>query len=88
MAQEVEQFYIITVQRMCTSDEGDLASGWSAVIAEKDIVANFGGLGEAIKLTGINLADGPFTNLRPMTEAEIKVCMLIRFRHTDTKCRL
>jgi hypothetical protein len=66
-----EQNFLITVQRMCTSDECDLVSSWSAVVAEKDI-GNFGALEDVIKLTGISLEGAPVTNIRPMTEAEIK----------------
>jgi hypothetical protein len=67
----MSQHFLITVQRMCISDEAALVSGWSAVVAEENLL-NFGeGIGNAARLTEIALKDCPVTNLRPMTEAEI-----------------
>jgi hypothetical protein len=69
---DTEQFFIVTLQRMITCDEGEMSSGWSAVVAEKDL-ANFGNLKDAAILTKMELTeDSPFTNLRPMTEVEVK----------------
>jgi hypothetical protein len=64
------QHYLITVQRMCTSDEADLVAGWSAVVAEENLSAIT--LTDAAKLTAMPLDKAPMTNIRPMTEAEIK----------------
>lgn len=63
------QHFLITVQRMCTSDEADLVAGWSAVVAEQDLPKLT--LTDAARLTELTLSDAPGTNLRPMTEAEI-----------------
>lgn len=65
------QFYLVSVERMCTSDEADLISKWSAVIAEEDLPKLT--LPDAAKLTEIKLATCPLPGVRPMTEAEIEV---------------
>lgn len=64
-----EQFYLLKLQRMCTSDDADLVSGWSAVVAEKDL-PNIT-LADAAQLTGLALKRCPLSGVRPMTEAEI-----------------
>ena len=70
---KAEQFFIVKIQRMVTCDEAEMSSGWSAIVAEKDLV-KFGALADAAIITKLELTeDSPFTNLRPMTEAEIKV---------------
>jgi hypothetical protein len=69
MSKLPEQQFLITVQRMCTSDEADLVSGWSAVVSEANL-PNIT-LVDAAKLTAISLRNAPVKNIRPMTEAEI-----------------
>jgi hypothetical protein len=63
------QQFLITVQRMCTSDEADIVSGWSAVVEEDDLPKIT--LATAAEATLLTLKDCPGTNIRPMTEAEI-----------------
>lgn len=66
----MSQQFLITVQRMCTSDEADLVSGWSAVVAEENL-GNIT-LADAAHVTGLALKDCPIKGIRPMTDAEIK----------------
>lgn len=65
----MSQQFLITVQRMCTSDEADLVSGWSAVVAEEDLHKIT--LPLAAEATALALKDCPITGIRPMTDAEI-----------------
>lgn len=64
------QHYLITVQRMCTSDEADLVAGWSAVVEEANLSKIV--LTDAARVTEISLEKCPLTGIRPMTEAEIE----------------
>lgn len=69
MPEPTKQFYLIKVSKMCTSDEADLVSSWSAVVAEEDLhKLSMATAGEA---TGLSLKDCPIDGIRPMTEAEI-----------------
>lgn len=66
---EPEQLYLITVQRMCTSDDADLVSGWSAILptsrlGDLDLIV-------AAEATGISLKECPIEGIRPMTDEEI-----------------
>lgn len=65
------QFYLVTVQKMCTSPDADLVAGWSAVIAEEDLPKLT--LANAAEAAGLSLKDCPIPDIRPMTEAEINV---------------
>jgi hypothetical protein len=67
-----KQHFLVTVQQMTKCDEADMVSGWSAVIAEKDM-ENFGALKDVPLLTAKAIEGAPATNLRPMTLAEIAV---------------
>lgn len=64
------QFYLVKVQRMCTSDECDLVTEWSAVFAEDDL-PNLK-LASVAELTALTLKDCPVEGIRPMTEDEIR----------------
>jgi len=65
------QQFLITVQAMCTSDEADLVSGWSGIVAEESL-GNIS-LSTAAEATMLALRGAPATNIRPMTEEEIAV---------------
>lgn len=64
-----KQFYLITVAKMCTSDDADLVAKWSAVVAEKDLARLT--MPVAAEAAGLALKDCPIDGIRPMTEAEI-----------------
>lgn len=63
------QFYLVNVQKMCTSPDADLVAGWSAIIAEDDLPKLT--LANAAKAASISLIDCPIPDIRPMTEDEI-----------------
>lgn len=63
-------FYLVRVQKMMTSDEADTVPGWSAYVAE-DKLADLKMSDVATLLTS-TIKDAPATNIRPMTEDEIK----------------
>ncbi len=63
------QYFLIRVQRMCTSDECDLVSGWSAIVAEENLGNPI--LSLAAEATALSIKDCPVAGIRPMTEAEI-----------------
>lgn len=63
------QYYLIRVQKMCTSDEADCVAGWSAILAEENLDRLV--LSDAAAAAGLSLKDCPLENIRPMTEAEI-----------------
>jgi hypothetical protein len=63
------QKFIVSVQAMCTSDDADLVTKWSAIVDEADL--------HKIDLTlAAKLALKPFDNSdldrRPMTDDEIR----------------
>lgn len=62
------QHYVVTVQRMCTSNEADFVSSWSAIVAEENLDTIT--LSDAAKVTAFDKDIA--TNIRPMTEAEIE----------------
>lgn len=63
------QYYLIRVQKMCTSPDADLVAGWSAVVAEENLDKL--SLTQAGVAAGLALKDCPVPDMRPMTEAEI-----------------
>lgn len=65
------QYYLIIVQRMSTSDEADCISGWSGIVAKENL-KNFGAIVESATLCDMALEGAPLTNIRPMTEEEIR----------------
>lgn len=65
-----QQFYLVTVAKLMTADECDIVPSWSAYIAEDKI--NDLTLNDVAQLLTVQLKDAPTTNLRPMTEPEIK----------------
>lgn len=71
-----EQQFLVTVQRMCVADEGSVVVGWSGVITEKDLSKVE--LKLATEMTASSLEGAPVTNLRPMTEDEIR-----EWRHSE-----
>lgn len=65
-----KQFYLISVAKMCTSDDADLVAKWSAVIAEDDLSKLT--LPTAAEAAGLALKGCPIDGIRPMTEDEIR----------------
>jgi hypothetical protein len=63
------QQFLLTVQRMCTSPEADLVSGWSAVVAEEDLPKIE--LALAAEATRLAMQDCPIDDIRAMTLVEI-----------------
>lgn len=64
------QQFLLTVQRMCTSPEADLVSGWSAVVAEEDLPKIE--LALAAEATRLAMCDCPIDGIRAMTMKEIE----------------
>lgn len=64
-----KQYFLIKVSKMCTSDEADLVSQWSAIIAEEDLHKL--SMEVAGAAAGLALKGCPLEGIRPMTEAEI-----------------
>lgn len=64
------QKYILEVRKMMVCDEADVACAWSAVVDEADL----GKIDLTLppKLIAIQMEGMPATNLRPMTEDEIR----------------
>lgn len=67
-----EQTFLITVSRMCTSDEADVVVDWSAVVEEKDLDKAGEIIQKVAAATALILKDFPGTNTRPMTLEEIR----------------
>jgi len=63
------QYYLIRVQKMCTSPDADIVPGWSAIVAEDDLRRLT--LPLAAEACTLTLKGCPVEGIRPMTEAEI-----------------
>jgi hypothetical protein len=64
------QKFLISVQAMCTSDEADLVSKWSAVVAQEDL-GNISLVDASIVSMAPLIKDCPI-EFRPMTDEEIR----------------
>jgi hypothetical protein len=63
------QKFLVSVQAMCTSDEADLVSKWSAVVDAADMAKIDLSLAAQLALKPF---DGTTFDRRPMTDAEIR----------------
>jgi hypothetical protein len=69
--EKLKQLYLVTVSRMSTSDDADLVSKWTALVAEENMDKPL--LPLAAEVTTLTIKGCPLDNIRPMTEAEIDV---------------